>query len=67
MSYIISSTVDVDKFAGLNFCSFTPPPTEVLQKYHCVSLARSVYYLRVVLLSMESFHSALENRESLAQ
>ena len=46
MSYIISSTVDVDKFAGLNFCSFNPPPLNFLQKYFCVSLARKCLLLK---------------------
>ena len=45
------STVDMEKFTGLNFHSFNP--TKFLRKYFCVSLVRNVYYLIEVLIFTE--------------
>ena len=58
----------MERFAGLNICSFNPTEVFVEILLHC--LAKSTYYLRLALIYMEKFRSTLinrENRESLVQ
>ena len=62
---ILTITVDVKRFAGLNIRDFSP--MKFLQKYFRGTLATSVYYLPIAKNSREKFGGTLKNRESLAQ
>ena len=61
----VANTVDMEKFTGLNFCSFHL--TKVFAETLVVSLARSACYLREALMFMENLRGALKNCKCLAQ
>ena len=54
-------TIDVERFAGLNICSFSP--MKFLRKYFHGALATSVHYLPIAKNSQENFHSKLKTRK----
>ena len=56
------STVDVERFAGLNIRGFSP--MKFSQKYFRGALASSVYYLSIAKNSQENFCGKLKNCEN---
>ena len=56
------NTVDVERFAGLNICGFSP--IKFSRKYFRGALATSVHYLPIAKNSQENFRGKLKNRES---
>ena len=61
-------TINVERFAGLNICGFSP--MKFLQKYFHGALVTSVYCLPIAKNSRGNFHGTLKNCKnckSLAQ
>ena len=59
----ITNTVDVERFAGLKICGFSPMKI-FWQEYFCGALASGVYYLTIAQYSQENSHGTLTNREN---
>ena len=59
------STVNKERFAGLNFCGFHP--MKFSQENFCSALYLQMTLYEACKYSWENFHGALENRRSLAQ